>query len=90
MRSIWCILMYLYSVEMVRESSLYFWEVIQPMLFSAMTNELRNSRRDYKRIKLQDKVHLREVKEKQKKKNKFQMADTNIKKQETSYNNNVI
>lgn len=82
--------MYLYSVEMVRESSLYFWEVIQPMLFSAMTNELRNSRRDYKRIKLQDKVHLREVKEKQKKKNKFQMADTNIKKQETSYNNNVI
>lgn len=68
MRSIWCILMYLYSVEMVRESSLYFWEVIQPMLFSAMTNELRNSRRDYKRIKLQDKVHLREVKEKQKKK----------------------
>ena len=90
MRSIWCILMYLYSVEMVRESSLYFWEVIQPMLFSAMTNELRNSRRDYKRIKLQDKVHLREVKEKQKKKNKFQMADTNIKNQETSYNNNVI
>ena len=75
MRSIWCILMYLYSVEMVRESSLYFWEVIQPMLFSAMTNELRNSRRDYKRIKLQDKVHLREVKEKQKKKNKFQMAE---------------
>lgn len=67
--------MYLYSVEMVRESSLYFWEVIQPMLFSAMTNELRNSRRDYKRIKLQDKVHLREVKEKQKKKNKFQMAE---------------
>ena len=77
-------------MEMVRESSLYFWEVIQPMLFSAMTNELRNSRRDYKRIKLQDKVHLREVKEKQKKENKFQMADTNIKKQETSYNNNVI
>ena len=75
MRSIWCILMYFYSVEMVRESSLYFWEVIQPMLFSAMTNELRNSRRDYKRIKLQDKVHLREVKEKQKKKNKFQMAE---------------
>ena len=75
MRSIWCILMYLYSLEMVRESSLYFWEVIQPMLFSAMTNELRNSRRDYKRIKLQDKVHLREVKEKQKKKNKFQMAE---------------
>lgn len=67
--------MYLYSVEMVRESSLYFWEVIQPMLFSAMSNELRNSRRDYKRIKLQDKVHLREVKEKQKKKNKFQMAE---------------
>ena len=62
-------------MEMVRESSLYFWEVIQPMLFSAMTNELRNSRRDYKRIKLQDKVHLREVKEKQKKKNKFQMAE---------------
>ena len=75
MRSIWCILMYLYSVEMVRESSLYFWEVIQPMLFSVMTNELRNSRRDYKRIKLQDKVHVREVKEKQKKKNKFQMAE---------------
>ena len=75
MRSIWCILMYLYSVEMVRESSLYFWEVIQPMLFSAMTNELRNSRRDYKRIKLQDKVHLREVKENNKKKNKFQMAE---------------
>ena len=75
MRSIWCILMYLYSVEMVRESSLYFWEVIQPMLFSAMTNELRNSHRDYKRIKLQDKVHLREVKEKQKKKNKFPMAE---------------
>ena len=67
--------MYLYSVEMVHEGSLYFWEVIQPMLFSAMTNELRNSRRDYKRIKLQDKVHLREVKEKQKKKNKFQMAE---------------
>lgn len=67
--------MYLYSVEMVRESSLYFWEVIQPMLFSAMTNELRNSRRDYKRIKLQDKVHLREVKENNKKKNKFQMAE---------------
>ena len=62
-------------MEMVRESSLYFWEVIQPMLFSAMTNELRNSRRDYKRIKLQDKVHLREVKEKKKKKNKFQMAE---------------
>ena len=75
MRSIWCILMYLYSVEMVRESSLYFWEVIQPMLFSAMTNELRNSRRDYKRTKLQDKADLREVKEKQKKKNKFQMAE---------------
>ena len=62
-------------MEMVRESSLYFWEVIQPMLFSAMTNELRNSRRDYKRIKLQDKVHLREVKENNKKKNKFQMAE---------------
>ena len=78
-------------MEMVRESSLYFWEVIQPMLFSAMTNELRNSRRDYKPIKLQDKVHLREVKEKQKKKE--QIPDgrtTNIKKQETSYNNNVI
>lgn len=57
------------------EGGLYFWEVIQPMLFSAMTNELRNSHRDYKRIKLQDKVHLREVKEKQKKKNKFPMAE---------------
>ena len=59
------------------------------MLFSAMTNELRNSRRDYKRIK-RDKVHLREVKEKQKKKE--QIPDgrtTNIKKQETSYSNNV-
>ena len=56
-----------------------------------MTNELRNSRRDYKRTKLQDKADLREVKEKQKKKE--QIPDgrtTNIKKQETSYNNNVI
>lgn len=37
------------------------------MLFGAMANEASNSRRDYKRTKLQDKADLREVKENRKK-----------------------
>ena len=59
-----------------------------------MVNEASNSRRDYKRIKLRDKADLSEVYEKQKKKKKKKIPDgriTNMKKQETSYNdNNVI
>ena len=53
------------------EGGLYFWEVIQPMLFGAMANETSNSRRVYKRTKLQDKANLREVKENRKKEKKL-------------------
>ena len=65
------------------------------MLFGAMANEASNSRRDYKRTKLQDKADLREVKENRKKGKNSRWPnykhEKKKKKQETSYNkNNVI
>ena len=65
------------------EGGLYIWEVIQPMLFGAMANEASNSRRDYKRTKLQDKADLREVKGNRKKEKKFPMAELQTWKKKT-------
>ena len=45
------------------------------MLFGAMANESSNSRRVYKRTKLQDKADLREVEENRKEEKKFPMAE---------------